>query len=154
MTTTTQDTNVARITSAAPDRSTFLRRVFYANADISLLFAFLLVLFPGSASVAQSFGLENALGLMSGSAFFGILGLAFIPFAGLVFYTATRRPIDKRLVWFVIAMDSAWVILSILVLLTNVLNLNTAGNWAVLLQADVVLVLAVLQIIGVRRIKS
>lgn len=59
---------------------------------------------------------------------------------------------DKRLAWFVITMDSAWVVLSMLLLLTNALDLNTAGNWAVLIQADIVLTLAVLQIIGVRRI--
>lgn len=152
MTTVTQNANTTLHTSSTAERSTFLRRVFYVNADISLLFAFLLVLLPGSAAAAEAFGLENALGLMSGSAFFGLIGLAFIPFAGLVFYTATRRPIDKRLAWFVIAMDLAWVVLSVLVLLTNVLDLNTAGNWMVLIQADVVLALAVLQIIGVRRI--
>jgi hypothetical protein len=57
MTTLTQTTtSTASATAAAPDRATFLRRVFYANADISLLFAFLLVLFPGSASVAEAFG--------------------------------------------------------------------------------------------------
>lgn len=152
MTTVTQNTPTAVHSTPTPDRATFLRRVFYANAEVSLLFAFLFVLFPGSASVAQFIGLENAFGLMSGSVLIGLLGLAFVPFAGLVLYTSTRRPIDRRLAWQVIALDSAWVFLSALVLLTNVLDLNTAGNWAVLIQADIVLTLAVLQIIGIRRL--
>lgn len=132
------------------DRSTLVRRVLRANATISVLLGLLCVL--DAAPVAEGMGIAGqTIAGLSGATFITLVGLSFFPFAAAVWFVASRVPLNPRLVWGIIAADAAWVVLSVLALITNVLGLSSAGMWAVLIQGDIVGVLAVLQMIGVRR---
>jgi hypothetical protein len=70
-----------------------------------------------------------------------------------VWYVSSRTPFNKTLAWEVIALNFAYVALSALVLLTNALQLTTEGSWLVLIAADIVLTLGILQTVGVRRLQ-
>jgi hypothetical protein len=139
MTTTVYSTSTA-------DKSILLRRVLRVNAISSLGSALLLIL--ASAPVAEWMGMESP----GGATLLLILGFGFAIFGGVVWYTANTQPLNTRLAWVITALDLAWVALSAVLLLTNALSLSTAGNWAVLIVADLVLALGVLEFIGVRRV--
>jgi hypothetical protein len=92
--------------------------------------------------------------MFDGAGFLQMIGIGFIGFGALCLFAATRQPFDVRLGWLVTALDFSWVILSALVLLTNALNLTTGGSWAVLIVADIVLVIGILEVVGLRRLRA
>ena len=63
----------------------------------------------------------------------------------------SRGPRDTGLL--ATASDIAWVVGSIIFLVSDALSLTTAGNWDVLIVGDVVLLFAIAQILGLRRMK-
>jgi hypothetical protein len=54
----------------------------------------------------------------------------------------------------VVAVNVAWVIASVILLIADPFPLTTEGKWFVLIIADAVGVLAVLQFIGARRLSK
>jgi len=83
-----------------------------------------------------------------------ITGLILLPYAAVLFWATSRAEIDHRLAKTAVVLDGLWVIGSVLLLLTNWLNLSVAGNWTVALLAEAVLTFAILQALGLRRAHS
>jgi len=128
------------------DKSGLLRNTLKANAIFSTLSG--LAFAVGAGSIADSVALED------GAWFLLLIGFGLLPFAAFVYYAATRPKIDRRVINSIIVMDISWVVGSAIVLLTDLLALNSAGNWGVLIIADVVLTFAVLQFVGLRRMNN
>jgi hypothetical protein len=80
-----------------------------------------------------------------------ILGIGLIVSAGLVYFMASRPIISRQFVLFITLVDSAWVLSSILLLLTGRQPLSVAGKWSVSLLAMSVDVFATLQFIEWRK---
>lgn len=74
-----------------------------------------------------------------------MLGIGLIGYAGLVYFMASRPVILQQFVLVAICVDSAWVLGSILLLLTGWLPLSVAGKWTVGLLAVIVDLFATLQ---------
>jgi hypothetical protein len=83
-----------------------------------------------------------------------ITGLVLLPYAAVLFWATSQAEIDPRLAKTAVVLDGLWVIGSILLLLTDWLNLSVAGNWTVALLAEAVLTFAILQALGLRRARS
>ncbi|MGH7455699.1 MAG: hypothetical protein ACRENG_30365, partial [bacterium] len=54
--------------------------------------------------------------------------------------------------WLAVVLDAAWVIGSAILIFAG--TLSTTGNWLVAIVADIVLLFAVLQFFGIRRLQQ
>jgi hypothetical protein len=122
-------------------KSTFLRRVLMLDAVATGATALLAVAL--ASTLAGWLGLPA--GLLRGA------GLILIPFVALVAWTAARAQTPAGAVWTIIAMNGAWVIASVGLLLSGLVAPTLWGTAFVIAQAVVVGAFAELQIIGVRR---
>jgi hypothetical protein len=142
------------VSTNSTNRAQLLRRTLYANGAFSL-FSGLLFTFAAS-SVASFMGIADfmLLGLLNGTTFILIMGIAVVLFAPLLFWIASQTPLNRTFARTIFVMDVAWVVISALLLLPGVLPLTTGGFWGILIVADIVLVFAVLEHIGIRRLRS
>jgi hypothetical protein len=81
-------------------------------------------------------------------------GLILIAYTLLVGWLATRSSLPKGLVMAVIAINAAWTLASIALLLSGAVSPNLLGEIAIVAQAIATGVFAELQYIGVRRSAS
>jgi len=85
------------------------------------------------------------------SPFIGI-GIALLVYAAGLLLNARREQIKLQEAWLAVIMDAAWVVGSMILIFAGVLT--TAGNWLVAIVADIVLLFAVLQFFGIRRLRQ
>lgn len=125
-------------------RETFLRRVLLVDAASSALMA--VALMAGADALAPILGLPKA--LLLGAA------VAFVPFAALVLWIATRETLPRAGAWIVIGLNAAWAVDSVLLLFTDWVSPAALGTAFVLAQAAAVAVLAELEFVGLRRMAA
>ena len=109
------------------------------------------------ALVSGLFGLALAIGSPALDGLLGVrpavlvpLGLALVAYAAALELLA-RRGAPPAGVKLVIAGNAAWVVVSVVVVVTDVLTLTTAGTVIAVLQAVAVAVLAELQLQSIRK---
>lgn len=132
-------------TNRASDKSGFVRGVLLGNALFSILSGLELTFW--SQAVAAYLGAPTP-GL------FLAIGIVLLLFAADVAWIATQSQIERKAVQAIIALDIAWVIGSIVLLLTGWLPFSIEGKWAVGIVADVVAIFALLQYLGLRRLQA
>lgn len=120
-----------------------LKTVLYENSVFSLVSGLLMLALPGT--VAEFMGVESTTA-------FSILGVLLLVWSADVFWTARQNPINLTYARMIIGGDLLWVVGSAAVLLFNPFDFSTAGNWATLIVADIVMIFAIAQYIGVRRL--
>jgi len=125
------------------DRRSLLRTSLQANAIFSTLSG--LVFLVGAERVAEGIGLGDARLLLA-------TGLNLLGFAALLAYLGSRPAIHLGLAMAVVWADLAWVVGTIPVVALDLLN--RTGAIAAVAIADVVLLFAVLQYLGIRRLRS
>jgi len=118
-----------------------LRRALLGNAAFSTLCGVTLLVAAGS--LAPLLGIPT-LALR-------ITGLALLPFAFGLFQNARREKVQRGEAWLAVVLDGAWVLGSAALVLADLWPLQTAGVWAVLVVAEVVLLCAILQAVGLKR---
>ena len=152
MTTKTYTSTTSSDTSITNERETLLRRALYGNVVFSALSAGLF--FFAGQQVAEFIGIADAMifDLISGVNFMTVLSIGLAIFAVDVLYVATRKPISIKQAWGIVIADFIWVALSWLLLVTGAIPFSEAGNWGVLIVADIVLLFGITQIVGIRRI--
>ncbi len=129
--------------TVAPER--LLRRVLQANLIFSGLSGLILTVDAGPLS--RWLGVPAPWILV-------VIGLCLLGFAWELFYAARQNPLNLRLVNVILFMDVAWVVGSALLLFTGWVPLTSAAWWAVALVADAVALLAILEYVGIRRIRG
>ena len=85
-------------------------------------------------------------------AILAVVGAGLVVFAGFVLRQARRARIDSRVAWTIAGLDIAWVIGSVALVEIGILTL--LGNVVVAAVAVVVLVFAVLEVRGARRLRT
>jgi hypothetical protein len=118
-----------------------LRRVLLLDAVVSGACGLLMVLGAGTLGPA----LELPPGLLRWA------GAALLPFAAAVGVLATRPAVAPRSVLALVAVNAAWVVASVAILLAGVVRPNALGVAFVVAQALVVALFAELQYAGLRR---
>lgn len=131
--------------SSTQDKDRLLRSALLGNSIFSFLSGLDLVLF--SRPVATFLGLSSPIVILA-------LGIVLMAFAYVVFTQARNRPLDRSFARFAIVADLLWVIGSAVLIFTDLMAITTAGKWAIAILADVVLVFAILQYVGLRRISN
>jgi hypothetical protein len=125
------------------DRRSLLRTSLRGNAAFSTLSGLTFVL--GAGPVAEAIGLGEARILAT-------TGVSLLGFGAFLLYTASREAIHLPTALAIVWMDLAWVVGTVPVVALDLLN--RTGSLAAIAVADVVLVLALLQYLGVRRLRQ
>jgi hypothetical protein len=120
-----------------------LRRALLGNALFSTLSG-LTILFAHSW-VLRILGLSDKVTLI-------VLGISLLAFAGTLLINARRKTVKVSDAWVAVMMDLAWVVGSYVLLFTVPFSID--GKWLVGVVAELVLAFAVLQWIGIRRIRK
>jgi hypothetical protein len=127
---------------SAQTNSTTIRRILYGNAIFSgvsgLLFAI------ASNPIAKFIGVDAPLVLL-------VIGVGLAGYAALIYANASRAEISRSFVLTAVISDSAWVLLSILLLVTGWVSFSVEGKWAVGIIAVIVDVFATVQFIEWRK---
>ena len=125
--------------------TSLLRRTLRANALSSGIsgLAFMVAAKP----IALFLGLDAPFVLIA-------IGAGLLLYALALWFNAGRQLIDRQFVWVAIIGDTAWVVGSFIILLTDWLPLTPAGWWTVAIIADVVAIFAVVQFYGLRQISK
>ncbi len=118
--------------------SNLLRRALLANAIFSALSGVILLL--ASKRLAQLLGTSVSL---------VPIGVMLLIYAAGLLWNARRENISRMEAWIAVILDVAWVAGSAIIIFAGVLT--ATGNWMVAIVADVVLLFAVLQLIGLRK---
>ena len=118
----------------------FLRKALMGNALFSTLSGLTMLLAQGW--VLRILGLASNVNLL-------ILGVGLIVFAITLVVNARRQQVKKSDAWIAVLMDVAWVLGSYILIF--IVPFSTEGKWVVGVVAELVLVFAVLQFVGIRR---
>jgi hypothetical protein len=124
-------------------RQQLLRKALLANASFSTLSG--LVLIFAERWVVRLLGLPETINLIT-------LGISLLVFAAILVLFARKTPIKLLDAWIAVLLDAAWVIGSYPLLF--VVRFSTSGKWVVGIVAEVIMVFALLQWLGIRRIRK
>ena len=139
---TTQTTSVANQDKTDPGR--LLALAVRANGIFSEASGLFLLL--ASSTVAEMLGI-NAPWIVT------VMGLGLVVYGGFLIYASMRGLVNAALGRIVVVLDLVWVAGAVLLLLGNLLDMTTAGRWFIAIIADIVLLFAIVQAIGVRRLR-
>jgi hypothetical protein len=128
----------------AMNPTTFLRRVLALDAASCALLGLLLCL--DAAALSPLFGLGQP--LLYGA------GLLLLPLAAFIGWLASRPSPPRLLVWLVIVGNVAWTAESFLLVTTEAGRITALGTAFVAGQAVAVLVVALLEYAGLRRMRA
>jgi hypothetical protein len=129
-------------TDQSQDR--LLRNALKGNGLFSLVSA--LVAIAGANPLADFIGVEEPLALV-------ILGVGLAAHGGVLWWGSSRANIPRWLAWYAIEGDAGWVIATILVLVVDPWRFTNGGKWLLAGISDIVAVFAILQFIGLRRLR-
>lgn len=124
-------------------QSTLLRRALLGNSIFSALSG--VVLIAGASPIATFLGVDAPVVLAG-------IGVALAGYAVLLYRAATGEPLDPRAGMIAVELDVAWVIGSVILLVSGWLPLTAEGKWAIAIIAEIVAVFAIVQYFGVRKL--
>jgi hypothetical protein len=81
-----------------------------------------------------------------------IVGVSLIVYAVILWFNARRRKIRITDAWIAVVMDAVWVLGSSVLIF--VVPFSSGGKWVVALVAELVLAFAIVQWLGIRRIRK
>lgn len=122
----------------------FLRRALVADSLISTASGLIFIF--AAAPVAAFMGIADPLVAT-------LLGIGMAIY-GVLVGRESRQTLTSMTGYVIGTLNLIFVILCALILVADAFGLTTSGRWAILMGADIVLVLAVLQYIGGRRINA
>lgn len=125
------------------ERQGLLKKALTGNAVFSIL--------SGVAILSANRWLVKFLGLPD-SVSLAIVGIALIGYAGILSFNARRPRIRVTDAWIAVIMDALWVAGSYVLLF--VVPFSVAGKWTVVLVAELVLAFAILQWLGIRKLRK
>ncbi len=128
---------------SAEARQRFLKNALTGNAVFSVV--------SGLAILSSNRWLVKFLGLPE-KVSLAILGVSLIGYAAVLWLNARRTRIKISDAWIAVVMDAVWVVGSYILILLVPFSLG--GKWVVGLVAELVLAFAILQWLGIRRIRK
>jgi hypothetical protein len=129
--------------NSSEERQQLLRRALLANALFSTISGLVLVL--AQRWVVRLLGLPETINLVS-------LGISLLVFAAILLLFARKRQIKLLDAWIAVILDATWVVGSCPLLFMA--PFSTSGKWVVGIVAEVVMLFALLQWLGIRRIRK
>lgn len=131
------------MSQSVEERQDFLKKALTGNAVFSVV--------SGVAILFANRWLVKFLGLPE-KVSLAILGVSLIGYAALLWLNANRAKIKITDAWVAVIMDIVWVVGSYALIFA--VPFSVGGKWVVALVAELVLVFAVLQWLGIRKIRK
>ena len=131
------------MSQSAEERQGLLKKALTGNAVFSVVSG-LAILFANRWLV-KFLGLPNKVSL-------AILGVRLIVYAAILWLNARRPMIKMTDAWIAVIMDAVWVIGSYVLIF--VVPFSVGGKWVVALVAELVLAFAIVQWLGIRKIRK
>jgi hypothetical protein len=125
------------------ERQGLLKKALTGNAVFSVLSGAVILL--ANRWLVKFLGLPEEVSL-------AILGVSLIVYAGILLLNARRPKIKITDAWVAVIMDAVWVVGSYALIFA--VPFSVGGKWVVALVAEVVLAFAILQWLGIRRIRK
>jgi|HubBroStandDraft_6_1064221.scaffolds.fasta_scaffold159337_1 hypothetical protein len=125
------------------ERQQLLKMALLANASFSTISGLVLVF--AQRGVGRLLGLPETINLIG-------LGISLLVFAAILMIFARKKPIKLLDAWVAVILDAVWVIGSYPLLF--MVSFSTSGKWVVGIVAEVVMVFALMQWLGIRRIRK
>ena len=125
------------------ERQQLLKMALLANASFSTISGLVLVF--AQRGVGRLLGLPETINLIG-------LGISLLVFALILMIFARKKPIKLLDAWIAVILDAVWVIGSYPLLF--MVSFSTSGKWVVGIVAEVVMVFALMQWLGIRRIRK
>ena len=125
------------------ERQQLLRMALMGNALFSTISGLTLLL--AGQWVVRLLGLPETVNLL-------VMGISLLGFAITLVFFARKKPIKLLDGWIAVLLDLAWVIGSYSLLF--VVPFNITGKWIVGIVAEVVMVFALVQWLGIRRVRK
>ncbi len=129
----------------AVSETAFLRRALQSDALFSLLSSLVFIFAAGPLARFIGPGMPGWL-IMA-------IGISFVPFVASIYWITTQIEARWNYARIIAYLNFVWVVASYLVLFAGWSQFTGAGRWFIALQAEVIFVLGVLQIVGLRRLK-
>lgn len=129
----------------AVSETTFLRRALQSDALFSLLSSLVFIFAAGP--LARFIGPDVPGWIIM------VIGISFVPFVASIYWITTQIEARWNYARIIAYLNFVWVVASYLVLFAGWSQFTGAGRWFIALQAEVIFVLGVLQIVGLRRLK-
>lgn len=133
------------IASTRQDKAQLLRLSLLVNS----IFCFLC----GIDAIVFSNNISKFLGIKSSTPIL-ILGIGLVLYAFDVYLQSRKRPLSLFFAGFAIGADVLWVITSAILIFSDLYLLTINGKRAIAIIADIVLVFALTQYVGIRRLRS
>lgn len=124
------------------NNSNLLRNALYGNSIFCSTSGLSFVIF--SKPISNFLGLSTSWVIL-------VLGIILVLYGLEVFVFARKEKISEGFAKFVIAADIAWVIGSAILIFSSLIPFTIAGKWAIAMIADIVLVFAIVQFVGLRK---
>jgi hypothetical protein len=132
-----------QITNAQSGRSCLLRLALLANATFSGFCGVIILL--ACKPLASLLGPVKPLDLSG-------LAISLMFFSAALIWTARSANVRSASAWIFVGLDVAWVVASGGLIFAG--GFTTTGNWIVGVVADIVLLFAVAQILGIRKLRG
>ena len=126
------------------NNSSLLRNALYGNSIFSITSGLAFLLF--SKAIATFLGLSVSWVIL-------VLGAGLMLYGWQIYSAAKAEPINTGFAQFAVYADLAWVLGSVVLIFTNLVAFTTLGKWGIAIIADIVLVFAILQYVGLQRMK-
>jgi hypothetical protein len=123
--------------------SSLLKNALFGNSAFSVISGVVCLLFSGA--IASFLGLSAPWIIL-------VLGVGLVVYGVEIFLAARAEPVNRSIATFAVYADLAWVLGSAILIFANLIPLTTGGKWAIAIVADIVLVFAILQYVGLRRL--
>jgi hypothetical protein len=124
------------------EHKSFLHTILRLNAAFSGLFGLIFLIFPSAVgswlSIPSTFAIT-------------VTGVSLLGWELFIAFIVSSNPISPTAAWIVIGGDVVWVLGSVALLLGGWLPLTLAGKWFIAIIADIVLLFAISQFMGLRR---
>lgn len=124
-------------------KSSLLRSALYGNSAFSFASGLAFLLF--SKAISAFLGITASWIIL-------VLGISLVLYGIEILLAARAEPVHTGIAKFAVYADLAWVIASAGLIFANLVDFTTAGKWAIAILADVVLVFAIVQFVGLRRL--
>lgn len=108
-------------------------------------------LISGVAALLLAGSVANLLGLPS-PAVISVTGVILLGYAGALLYVTANGMVTPQLGWVAVVLDVLWVMGSAVLIFGGLLDVTPAGKWLIAILADIVLLFAILQAVGIRRL--
>jgi hypothetical protein len=124
-------------------RQRLLKKALTSNAVFSVVSG--VVILSANRWLVKFLGLPEKISL-------AILGVSLMLYAAILWFNARRPKIKITDAWVAVIMDLIWVVGSYALIL--IVPFSAGGKWVVALVAELVLAFAILQWLGIRRVRK